>query len=81
MVAVVAFLQVGLLSPCCGNPHQHNNNNNNVKIIRYQIRIREQEIRGKLAMFFERRRGVFSVTDDICPRVFDSIDGSASGML
>jgi len=30
MVAVVAFIfQVGLLSPSCGNPHQHNNNNNN----------------------------------------------------
>jgi len=25
--------------------------------------------RGKLAEFFVRRRGVFSVTDGICPRV------------
>ena len=42
--------------------------------------IREQDI-GKLVEFFECRRGVFSVTDGICPLVFDNIDGSASRML
>jgi len=38
MVAVVAFFQVGLISPSCGNPHQHHHQQIDHKVYKALIR-------------------------------------------